>query len=179
MCFWECAELTTFETQGTKRLTTANRKYSIVIPERVLRQAILLCKKRWRETGGIIIGYYSDDSSTATITSMSKPPKDSRAGVSWFERGVHGLNKLLRKVWGLNTPQYYLGEWHYHPAKQIHPSPDDLEQMLAIRKNDDYQCKEPIMIILGIAAESRVPLRAFVFSEKSQELELIMEESKK
>ena len=119
-----------------------------------------------RETGGILIGYYSDDYSTAVITEVTSPPKDSTFGANWFARGAAGLRTLLARRWK-NAAQrtYYLGEWHYHPAKHITPSGEDIQQMQAIGQTPKYQCKEPIMLIIGNNINSRIHFRAFVFPD--------------
>jgi integrative and conjugative element protein (TIGR02256 family) len=117
-----------------------------------------------RETGGILIGYYSDDNSTAVITEVTLPPKDSTFGANWFVRGVIGLRTLLFRRWqNASRRTYYLGEWHYHPANHIMPSDDDIKQMKAISDRPEYQCKEPIMLIIGNKINSSKSFRVFVF----------------
>lgn len=98
------------------------------------------------ETGGIILGHYTD-ATTAIITKIVGPPSDSKSGRFWFIRGVKGLASLLVKAWEVN--EYYLGEWHYHPNGTITPSQQDLRQMKKISQSNRYNCPEPIMIIIA------------------------------
>ncbi|WP_202703895.1 Mov34/MPN/PAD-1 family protein [Flavobacterium sp. UGB4466] len=98
------------------------------------------------ETGGIILGSYTD-SATATVSEIMDPPEDSRAGRYWFERGIKGLKSILTAAWNKN--QYYLGEWHYHPNGTVEPSYQDYQQMSKISKSEKYYCPEPIMIIIA------------------------------
>ncbi len=124
------------------------------------------------ETGGILVGFYTDEEATAVITEALPPPSDSQKGRSWFNRGVAGLKRMLVTRWGRSQRTYYVGEWHYHPAGVVQPSPDDLTQMREIGTDVKYQCREPIMMILGRAQDSRPrSVRAFVFPDGKRCLE--------
>jgi integrative and conjugative element protein (TIGR02256 family) len=98
------------------------------------------------ETGGILLGHYPG-LNTASITQIIGPPSDSKSGRYWFLRGVKGLSILLANAWKKN--EYYLGEWHYHPNGTTEPSQQDLTQMRKISKNSQYNCPEPVMIIIS------------------------------
>ncbi|MHB8089804.1 MAG: Mov34/MPN/PAD-1 family protein [Anaerolineaceae bacterium] len=116
------------------------------------------------ETGGILIGYYSDDHATAIITEITTPPSDSSAGHTWFHRGIHGLQSILLNRWQhTSTRTYYIGEWHYHPALQVIPSNEDNNQMKDISRSQNYQCKKPIMLIAGRRLMGSRQVRIFIF----------------
>ncbi|WP_246746750.1 Mov34/MPN/PAD-1 family protein [Agrobacterium burrii] len=100
-----------------------------------------------RETGGILIGHYDLDGNSAIVTEATTRPKDSRAGSTWFQRGVHGLKDLLRNRWSRGS--YYVGEWHSHPSGSPAPSANDLKEMQAISREVSYRCPKPILIIAG------------------------------
>jgi integrative and conjugative element protein (TIGR02256 family) len=120
------------------------------------------------ETGGILIGSYNAELDTATITLVSGPPSDSKAGRTWFIRGTKGLKKLLHKAFE-NAGTYYLGEWHYHPFASPVPSGQDIRQMKQIAADVKYNCPEPIMIILGgNPYDQGALLNAFVFPRKGK-----------
>lgn len=125
------------------------------------------------ETGGILVGYYTNDQSTAFVTEALPPPKDSSGGRSWFHRGVAGLRSLLTKRWESELRTYYIGEWHYHPASIVEPSGDDLAQMYRINADSRYRCREPLMIIVGknLSGGER-PIRVFVFPHRTSFIEL-------
>lgn len=99
------------------------------------------------ETGGILIGSYSDDSLTAHISEVTNSPNDSVKKKVLFKRGINGLQKKLDTLW--KDSQYYLGEWHYHPNSLPTPSHSDIEQMISLSYNIKLNCPEPILIILG------------------------------
>ncbi|HCM3801602.1 TPA: Mov34/MPN/PAD-1 family protein [Klebsiella variicola subsp. variicola] len=58
---------------------------------------------------------------------------------------------------------YYVGEWHFHPGGSPEPSGDDFRSMTSIAANPDYQCLEPVMIILGGDPAGSYSLSASVF----------------
>lgn len=103
--------------------------------------------RRSGETGGILIGRYSDDLSVATIESATGPGSKSLFGAFSFVRKTSGLQKELNRAFVLG--RYYLGEWHCHPGGSHFPSRQDVCQMQAIARSKEYNCPEPILIVLG------------------------------
>lgn len=101
-----------------------------------------------KETGGILIGRYSSSLRMVYINEMSNAPSDSKAGFCWFIRGTKGLGEYLKKKWHQND-EYYLGEWHYHPANVPEPSSTDIVQLKKISLDKRFNCKEPILIIIS------------------------------
>lgn len=99
------------------------------------------------ETGGILIGNYSDDNKTANILKSTSQPCKSKQTQTTFVRSVDGLMSLLDELW--NKGEYYLGEWHYHPNSSTEPSSIDKKQMIDLSMNDMLNCPEPILIIIG------------------------------
>lgn len=99
------------------------------------------------ETGGILLGKYTDDGFIAEVRHITGPPKDSETGPTWFRRGIKGLQKLLDNHW--KRKEYYLGEWHYHPNASASPSMQDILQMHQISNAKVYHCPEPILLIIG------------------------------
>lgn len=126
------------------------------------------------ETGGVLLGHYTNDRSTAVATEALPPPKDSRRSRSSFHRGVAGLYALLAKRWKGALRTYYIGEWHYHPASIVEPSGEDLAQMHAINRDPRYRCREPIMLIIGQATDSyERSARAFLFPQGEEYVEFV------
>jgi len=125
------------------------------------------------ETGGILVGRYSEDLSMAFVREATPPPTDSRRGYAWFVRGVNGLREMLNKRWRATERTYYIGEWHFHPATHVEPSSDDFEQMIKISRAREYECKEPLLLILGTRKqEGQRIFRAFVFQAEHTPLKL-------
>jgi integrative and conjugative element protein (TIGR02256 family) len=115
------------------------------------------------ETGGILVGRYVDNATVAHISEATPPPRDSQRGRTWFARGVQGLRQLLARRWAARERVHYLGEWHFHPCDVVVPSVVDLSQMTTIALADEYQCPEPVLLIVGRRAGQRArPMRVFV-----------------
>lgn len=125
------------------------------------------------ETGGILVGRYSDDLALAIVREATPPPTDSKRGRSWFVRGMSGLREMLGNRWRASERTFYIGEWHFHPANHVEPSRDDFAQMLAISQAREYDCKEPLLLILGAGKhEGHRIFRAFVCPAEHAPLEL-------
>jgi integrative and conjugative element protein (TIGR02256 family) len=113
------------------------------------------------ETGGILVGHYSADLALAHLTGLVPAPSDSIAKRFSFQRGIRGLQQVLRKLW--REKKYYLGEWHFHPDGSASPSPTDRDQMRSIADAFDYRCPEPVILIVGGNPPERVELQTYVF----------------
>lgn len=100
------------------------------------------------ETGGVLIGRYNARHNTAFVTDVPPPPADSIRGRTWFERGTHGLQRMMERAWRLRR-EYYIGDWHFHPFAAPIPSQDDYDQMLRIASSPTWKCPEPILLIIG------------------------------
>jgi len=124
------------------------------------------------ETGGVLAGRYDDALSVAILTEVSGPPPDSLAGHTWFQRGTKHLAAWMKSLWSKPMRQYYLGEWHYHPARHVEPSPDDVEQMEEIAASPKYNCPEPLMFIFGESKRAPRIVRVFVHPRGSGLIEL-------
>lgn len=125
------------------------------------------------ETGGILIGRYSDDFTLAIVQEATSAPTDSKRGHSWFVRGVSGLREMLGKRWSARLRTYYVGEWHFHPANHVEPSGDDFAQMIEISRAREYECKEPLLVILGATKhEGQRIFRVFVCPAEKTPMEL-------
>ena len=154
---------------------TDNQVYSLQILSQAFEAIEKACSlDNTKETGGILIGKYSNDFSTAIIHEATYPPDDSRKGDSWFARGIIGLKEVLLKYWQSKDRKYYIGEWHYHPTIHLQPSRTDLNQMYKIRDDNKYCCTEPVLLIVGKSLEEKAcPIRAFVFPQSYTYMEFI------
>ncbi|PFP43564.1 hypothetical protein COK01_29845 [Priestia megaterium] len=123
--------------------------YRISIDKKLMDEVYKLCHDALpNETGGILIGYYTDECNLAVITEILKAPSDSKGGPTWFYRGTHGVKRRLDTLWK-EKRQFYIGEWHYHPNSSSKLSHQDIKQMTSISKSRSYNCPEPILLIVG------------------------------
>ena len=143
---------------------TANGVFRVEMPSNVLEKMVeLIDTARDIETGGILVGKYVKENSTALVIDAMPPPDDSLCERCSFKRGSKGLNTLLRSLWNKRERLFYVGEWHYHPTKQVYPSQTDLDQMVSISKDSNYECKEPIMVIIGKGEIKRREVKCLLF----------------
>ena len=148
-------------------------KYGLRIPSQILQKMLNFCQEaKDIETGGIMVGYYSHKHDCAIVIDCSGPPKDSKRGKNFFNRGIHGLQKWIDKLWRLGQRRYYLGEWHFHPFAAPEPSIVDISQIKENAENNLYRCPEPIMFILGGSPDEDWTCRSFVYARKAGLIEL-------
>jgi integrative and conjugative element protein (TIGR02256 family) len=143
---------------------------SVVLPDGVRDELFALSDKSFPlETGGIIYGCYTDNNLCASITGVTAQTIDSRAGRTWFHRGIDKLQHFLNNLW----PQrlYYLGEWHFHPNGAPHPSGRDLSSLKSIAGSAKTNCSDPLMLIVG-GTKSSFTYRLFLVSADGDYVEL-------
>lgn len=120
----------------------------VCLPIDIYKTLVSYCQRAGiKETGGILIGHYTDDLSTAIITEATGAPADSLKKRFSFFRGTSGIEKILNSRWP--EKRYYIGEWHYHPSSSANPSDLDIEQIHKFSHDKNLKCPEPIMIIVG------------------------------
>lgn len=125
-----------------------NARFEVSLHADALQAMIVQCAaSKSKETGGILIGRLNEGCSVAMVLEATSKPSDSGFGWAWFRRGAKGLRELLIERW--NSGQHYLGEWHYHPGGSCMPSGPDHTSMREIATNPRYECREPLLIILG------------------------------
>lgn len=143
---------------------SSDRRFGVMLTQTIITDLQYQCTKAGnKETGGIMIGRYSESLKGAVVSSITGPPPDSKAGKTWFERGVIGLRTILDRRFK-ESKTYYLGEWHFHPFATPTPSYQDRRQMKSIARDKKYNCPEPILLILGGNPSLITPsIKVFVF----------------
>lgn len=125
-----------------------NKIYTVKINLKVINNMTQnTVKAQFNETGGILIGHYEGNPSTAYITEATPQPNDSKSSRFRFLRGTEGLKEKLDLAWSKGN--YYLGEWHYHPHGSTTPSVTDATEMKNISLNKHLFCANPILVIIG------------------------------
>lgn len=127
---------------------SADAAAAVSIEDSAIAVIVATCQRAGgRETGGVLVGRYSDLLDHAVISEATPPPADSSRFPAAFVRGIRGLSALLKVRW--RRHQHYLGEWHFHPGGSPQPSPQDLKQMRAFAAAPEHQCPRPILVVLG------------------------------
>jgi integrative and conjugative element protein (TIGR02256 family) len=147
-------------------------RFALSLASDHVRDLLLHCAQAGaRETGGVLLGHYTDAFHCAVVTLVCGPEDDSRAGATWFERGTKRLRTLFHEYWH-HGKGYYLGEWHFHPANAPTPSGTDLQSMRRIGKDPAAQCRQPVLLIVGGLAEGFWTASANVFPDGVLTVEL-------
>ena len=147
---------------------TADARFSLVIEDTSLESLHQLCAASAPlETGGILIGSYDEQGTTATVTRVKGPAADSEREHARFRRGTLGLQSLLERLW--KRKEHYLGEWHFHPGGLPNPSSVDVRQMESIAEDQDACCPEPLLLVIG--RDRSMTLHVFPRGEAAMQLE--------
>jgi len=84
-----------------------------------------IAKRPGVETGGVIVGRYSDTNDQFTIVDVIEAPPDSTYSSNEFVLGTNGLGKAIDAIVSTTGGALYpLGTWHNHLAESG-PSPKD------------------------------------------------------
>ena len=154
-----------------RQFIAQDRRFAATLRGDVLAAALTCCVEAGRnETGGVILGRYSETLDCAEIHELGPPPPGSRATRTSFYRGIGGLQERLRLHW--REGLYYLGEWHFHPFAAPTPSTADIQQIQAISTDSQYHCPEPLLIIVGADPRELVRLGVFVCPRGGRIVEL-------
>ncbi len=145
-----------------RRARSADGRFNFELPGPIVQEMLEQCARSYpMETGGILVGHYSDDSKFAHVTDLVPAPSDSKLNRLSFQRGIRGVQKLLNQMWPRR--RYYLGEWHFHPDGSASPSGTDANQMRSIACTESYHCPEPVLLILGGNPPEEFVSESYVF----------------
>lgn len=157
--------------QTKYQFSSMDGKFGLTIFSSEVNTILKYCSAANRkETGGILIGRYTQEHDMAIITRVSKPPSDSKRGENFFVRGIRGLQQFLNRLW--QHKEYYLGEWHFHPYAKPTPSERDHRQMLAFSCNEVLKCPEPILLIIGGNPNGECCAKVIVYPRGQSALEI-------
>lgn len=155
---------------------TQDQRFGLLLPKEQVSEILAFCRKAGRsETGGLLIGRYSEQRDFANVSVVTGPTPDSKAGRTWFQRGVAGLQDLLIQRW-LKQNEYYLGEWHSHPLATPAPSGTDGIQMRGIAHSPAYRCPEPVLLIVGGDPWGPWTLHARVYRRREEPQDMVLQE---
>ncbi len=154
-------------------LRSGDRRFGLLMPGGIIAEVLRRCRDAdGLETGGVLVGKYTDALDCAVVTHASGAPTDSRRGRAWFRRGTRGLQRWLDRLWGRER-LYYLGEWHFHPGAEAEPSGTDRKQMQSIAESEQYLCPQPVLLIIGSHPAGHWEARAFVYQRGGSSEELL------
>jgi len=156
------------------KFRTQDKRYGLSLDDAIMTKMLTLCKETANvETGGILVGYYTNNHEWAIVSDVSGPPIGSKRAFSSFVRGIKGLQQWLNDMWDSTNRHYYLGEWHYHPFATPAASYVDVKQIKEHAENGPLNCPEPIMLIVGGNPNNLFDMRAYIYpkGERLYEME--------
>lgn len=110
----------------------------------------MAAKSAPRETGGTLVGHYSEDDREALVTAALEARIGARRRRTRFYRPSDDVDDQLGRVYRASEGQiHYLGEWHTHPGAAPDPSPIDLETLQGLARSRSVSTDTPFMIIVG------------------------------
>ena len=149
-------------------------KFQVEMPGHLTGDIISACAKAdGAETGGILVGIYSDGWTRAVVTDLVDAPTDSKGAERHFERGIAGVRDELIRFWEASPRRYYLGEWHSHPDGPPWPSDEDTASMRAIAKDPAASCPEPVLLLIGGACRYETDIAIHVMTAHYAPVELV------
>ncbi len=127
------------------------RDCAVRVPREVLAaMRKMAASAKPRETGGTLVGHYSDDHRVAFVTGALEANTGARKERARFYRPPDDLDgQLARTYEGSGGLTHYLGEWHTHPEATPNPSPTDLSTLRGLARSRSVATDTPFMIILG------------------------------
>lgn len=98
------------------------------------------------ETGGVLSGYYDEES--LIIDTASGPGPNANHQIDEFELDKEHMDKFLDDQYSESEGRkIYVGEWHTHPQKFPQPSPLDLRSIA--ERTIEWEHGAIIFIIIG------------------------------
>jgi integrative and conjugative element protein (TIGR02256 family) len=105
--------------------------------------------RRWRvrETGGILIGYWADETQ-AVITHASGPGPNAKHGLYTFEPDSSYAQRHLNKIYRESGGRFsYIGDWHTHPLGSLVPSESDSATTFGVAADPAYRAPRPVLLL--------------------------------
>jgi integrative and conjugative element protein (TIGR02256 family) len=136
---------------ATHRWRFPERECTVLVPDQLLAaMRKMAASSRPQETGGTLVGHYSEDRREAFVTSALEANTGARKQRARFYRPPDNVDGQLARIYeesgGLT---HYLGEWHTHPGGAPTPSPTDLSTLRSLASSRSVATDTPFMIILG------------------------------
>lgn len=117
-----------------------------------------------KETGGVLIGYFTDDRIAVVVEASDAGPK-AESSVNGFSRDVEYTQRWLeQRVTESEGKIEYIGEWHSHPSEDTRPSSIDTTSLTEIANSPNYLCRTPVMVIMGYAEGQVAKSSAYSFA---------------
>lgn len=106
-------------------------------------------RRRPLETGGVLMGYTSNDRDTIVITNVIGPgPRAIHGRTTFAPDPAYQERAIARRYRESQRRITYLGDWHSHPGGTARLSRTDRKTLRRIRDHADARTPEPVMTVL-------------------------------
>ena len=107
-------------------------------------------RKLPNETGGVLVGYWLEDSEGVVITDVVGPGPGAKHGkISFVPDASYHESEIARLYEESGRLHTYLGDWHSHPDSTTRLSLTDRHTLLKIAKHVDARVSTPLMAVVG------------------------------
>lgn len=153
--------------------TSTGSDWRLDLGDSVINDIVGACAEaKGAETGGVLVGYYSEDGLTAVVLDIIAAPPGSQGSRRMFIRGTEGLLEELHRRWMAVEQSYYIGEWHSHPNGPMLPSKMDVDSMYEIANAPKAHCPEVVLLLIGGECRDAGDMAARVFTRRGKQIEL-------
>ena len=119
---------------------------------REVGSAMAVEAERWApyETGGVLLGYWSEEEDEPVVTSLIGPGANAvHERYSFVPDHDYHVREIARQYKSSQRRITYLGDWHTHPGGSGNLSELDLRTLRRVAKEPKARASRPIMIVLA------------------------------
>lgn len=132
---------------------------TLILAPSVVRALLDEAWSAWpEETGGVLLGTVSR--AGVHVTEVVGPGPGAVHRTTSFEPDADWQAQQVARLWAAGQQLTYLGDWHTHPNGSTALSALDRGAMRTIAASPDAQQTRPVMLVLGLAADGGVRVRA-------------------
>ncbi|QIE59291.1 peptidase [Rasiella rasia] len=147
------------------KLYNKHRKVELIIDDELIDKISKSGVEHFpKEFGGFLVGKYSDDFSSLSITDYILP-KSYKGGRYLFERSSKGMKSFFSKLFK-KKKEYYVGEWHTHPNGSTRFSDTDLNAMINIESSPSVNIRNPVLLILSVSDKQLNQATFYIYDNK-------------
>lgn len=138
---------------------------------RQIEQAVR--KQPMIETGGILMGYQTEDGNSIIAYASGPGPKaiQTKNAVQFDDPYLKRLAQQIKRQSAGRLS--YIGDWHSHTVKRLTPSRNDRLTVYQKSSSNLYTSSSPLMLIVGLGKRDQLQARAFVLSDSFREVKRI------
>lgn len=147
------------------KLINTYKNVSLMIEDSLLEKLTKVALQNSpNESGGFLVGYYSQDFMTLHITDFVLPLQQKSSSFL-FERSIIGIKEVFNKLF-VTKKYYYIGEWHTHPSASSMYSQTDLKAMIEIATCETVNITNPILLILSVSKNKLQDFSFYIYNNK-------------